>query len=541
MKPWGRSLLATYLTIDPRSLGLFRVVFGLVLFSDLFRRWAELGFWYVNTGLLPNHTLLWRPPASHLFSLFFTASNPAEAQLGMVLCAIAYAMFTLGYRTRWAQALALLARVSLNSRLAVLENGGDMVMDLLCLLSLPLPLGLRFSLDALRTAPRAKESGAPPSASDLESRNAPVISVAVLALIAQFSAIYFFNASSKGGLAWRDGSAVYYALHQDKLVTGLGVWMREHLSLSAIRALTWSTLATEWVGFALIISPVMVREARALAVCIMPALHLGFALGLNVGGFSPAMMSFYPLLLTAEHWDWLTKRFGARLWPLHEWLARKVKPSLPPRPPEAPVSNTVRWLTESAVVLVLIAITCEALNDNAAVPQALRFQQPKWTKAVIEYPRILQGWRMFASEPSRIDSMIYVDAVTATGARVDPYNSVASDQSYPAGTVVPTHMGQSQFFVMYSERIPYDGYANYRQAFAEWLIAHPERTGHPEDCLLSYDVYLVTDRTPEPGTQAEPTPLERNRFMAYIAPPDSPCRVEQAKHSAGAALPFQKK
>jgi len=536
MKPWGRSLLATYLTIDPRSLGLFRVVFGLVLFSDLFRRWAELGFWYVNTGLLPNHTLLWRPPASHLFSLFFTASNPAEAHLGFALCAAAYAMFTLGYRTRWAQAFALLARVSLNSRLAVLENGGDMVIDLLCLLSLALPLGLRFSLDSLATTPKPIAADAESPSSEPASRNAPVVSVAVLALLAQFSAIYLFNASSKGGLAWRDGSAVYYALHQDKLVTWVGVWMREHLSLSVIRALSWSTLATEWLGFALIISPVMVRESRALAICIMPALHLGFAVGLNVGGFSPAMMAFYPLLLTAEHWDWLTERFGARVQPLHDWFELKVKPWLPPRPAAvAPVSNTQRWLTESAVVLVLIAITSEALNDNAAVPKALRFQPPSWAKAVIEYPRILQGWRMFASEPSRIDSMIYVEAVTAAGVHVDPYNLVASDHAYPAGTVVPTHMGQSQFFVMYSERIPYDGYANYRQAFAEWLVAYPDRTRRAEDCLLSYDVYLVTDRTPEPGSQAEPTPLERKRFMAYVAPSDSPCRVEHAKHLASAA------
>jgi hypothetical protein len=191
-------------------------------------------------------------------------------------------------------------------------------------------------------------------------------------------------------------------------------------------------------------------------------------------------------------------------------------------------------LSEGATLLVLLAIATEALNDNAAVPKALHVRQPAWAKAVIEYPRILQGWRMFASEPSRVDSMIYVDAVTATGKHVDPYNAVASDQREPAGAVVPTHMGQSQFFFMYSERIPYDGYAAYRQAFQEWLLAYPERTGHAEDCLLSYDVYLVTDRTPEPGSNAQPTPLEHQRFMNYSAPFDSPCRLGPAKKVASA-------
>jgi hypothetical protein len=547
MRQWGRSLFQTYFTVDPRSLGVFRVLFGLVLFSDLLRRWAELGLWYTNSGLLPNHTVLWRPPARSMFSLFFTASTASEAHFGFALCACVYLLFIVGYFTRWVQVLALIARVSLNSRLAPLENGGDMVMDLLCLLTLPLPLGARFSLDALLCTPeRARARAGEESGSREESGekcevspapSTPVASIAVLALLLQFSVIYLLNAASKVGAAWHDGSAVYYALHQDKLVTWLGVWMREHLSISTLRALTWSTLATEWLGFALIISPVLVRQARLLAVCILPTLHLGFALGLNLGSFSPAMISFYPLLLRPEHWQWLSRRYAARVQPLHDKLHRWAHSIFDPRPPPSKAAFALnRWLGEGAILLVLLAIGSEVLNDNAPVPEALRFPQPRWAKAIIEYPRILQGWRMFASEPSRIDSMIYVDALTAEGEHVDPYNEVASDQPAPAGVVVPKHMGQSQFFVMYSERIPYDGYSAYRQAFQEWLLAYPERTGRAEDCLLSYDVYLVTDRTPEPGSGAEPAPLERQRFMSYSAPPDSPCLVERAKRVASASV-----
>ena len=530
MRQWGRSLTNTYLTIDPRSLGLFRIGFGLVLLSDLLRRWADLGIWYTNSGLLPNHTLLWRPPARSMFSLFFTVSNSFEAHLGFLLCAIVYLLFAVGYRTRWMQVLALVARVSVNTRLAVLENGGDMVMDLLVLLTVALPLGARFSLDALLQQPAkpatSDEEGKQP---DAAPNDTPVVSIAVLVLILQFSAIYLFNATSKNGPAWRDGTAVYYALHQDKLVTWIGVWMREHLSISVLRALTWSTLAIEGFAFALIITPVCVVEARLLAVCLLPPLHFAFALGLNLGGFTPAMMSFYPLLLRREHWEWLSRRYRARVEPLHAALQREALKWFEPRPLPEPITGTNRWIIESAIALVFVAIVSEAVNDNAPVPHALRFTQPRWAKAVIEYPRILQGWRMFASEPSRVDSMIYVDAVTARGEHVDPYNQVASDHHQPAGTVVPRHMGQSQFFVMYSERIAYDGYASYRQAFSEWLVAYPERTGHPEDCLMSYDVYLVTDRTPEPGSGKEPTPLDRQRFMSYSAPYDSPCRVENQK------------
>lgn len=520
-RDWWKQLRRTYFTVDPRSLGAFRLAFGCVLFADLARRWWELGFWYSNSGLLPNHTLLWRPPASHMFSLFFGLSTVPEAALGFALCAVVYAMFLLGFRTRWAQWLTLVARVSLNSRLAVLENGGDMVMDLLCLLTLPLPLGLRFSLDAVHA--RMHES----PGTQAEPARAPVVSLAMLALVLQLSAIYLFNAASKDGAAWRDGTAVHYALHQDKLVTWLGVWMRERLPSSVLRLLTWSTLTTEWLGFALIITPIFSRQARLLAVCIMPCLHLGFALGLNLGGFSPAMMSYFALLLPAEHWDSLERRFGARLQRLRnafESRARLLLSRL--RPPKPPTPNRLSAaLMDAGVALVLVAIASEVLIDNAPVPPALRLPQPAWAKAVIEYPRILQGWRMFASEPSRVDTMIYVDATTAAGVHVDPYNEVASDQPYPAGEIVPRHMGQSQFFVMYSDRIANAGYAAYRQAFSEWLLAYPQRTGQKRDCLLRYDVFLVSDRSPAWGSRQPPTPQERQRFMSYVAPLDSPCRA----------------
>lgn len=177
----------------------------------------------------------------------------------------------------------------------------------------------------------------------------------------------------------------------------------------------------------------------------------------------------------------------------------------------------------------MLAIATEILNDNTSVPLALRVHQPAWAKALIEYPRILQGWRMFAPDPPFTDSMIYIDATTAAGAHVDPYNAVASHQSFPAGDVVPEHMGQSQFFTMYSDRIANASYAAYRQAFLEWLLAYPQRTGRPADCLTAFDAYLVTDRSPLPGSGLRATPVSRERFMQYTAPVGGDCRPSRPK------------
>lgn len=609
-----RSLRATYLTVDPRSLGLFRIALGFVLFWDLWHRYAQFEFWYTNSGLLPNHTLLWRPPAGHIFSLFFVASTRTEALLGFAACAVVYTLFTLGYRTRTMQVLALVCRVSLNSRLAMLENGGDMVVNLLCIFSLVLPLGRRFSLDAwigsLRDG-RVRSVDDLNTAPQSEVERQQVVSPAMLGLILQFAVIYFFNALSKQGEAWTSGYAVHYALHLDKYVTWIGVWMREHLPVQALRVVTWSVLCAEWVGFTLLITPIGVKYARTLAVFMLPVLHLCFALGLNLGTFSPAMMSFYPLLLSRRHWEaigrFLERRgrlvtvefdcTDARLfqvarvlreldrsghitwnpvsipgWRVHE-AEQAVQPDherrliaalpwgfvlgLPLRvpafrrywlralraaaqwsiqaasaPPRERLSRfasspraglAVRWVTSAAVLVLIAAIATQIVVDNANVPAALRVPQPAWAKAVIEYPRLLQGWRMFAPEPPRFDTMIHVDATTAEGAHVDPYNAVASRQPFPEGDVVPERMDQSQWFTMYSDRIADPGYAPYRTAFLEWLLAYPERTGKPTDCLTSFDVYLITDESPAPGGGRSPKPSKRERFMQYKAPADSTC------------------
>src|SRR5438477_9361590 len=58
-----------YLTADLRSLAAGRIVLALVLLRDLIGRWLELGIWYTNDGIIPNHSLLWRPPWDHVFSL----------------------------------------------------------------------------------------------------------------------------------------------------------------------------------------------------------------------------------------------------------------------------------------------------------------------------------------------------------------------------------------------------------------------------------------------------------------------------------------
>jgi predicted DCC family thiol-disulfide oxidoreductase YuxK len=311
---WRRRFVDAYLSMDPRSLGLARIVVALVLIADLVRRIPDLTLWYTNQGLTPNHMMLWRPPTQWMFSpIFFPASNIEEAVLGFVFCGVVFLLLLVGWRTRLMQVLALACVLSLHGRSTFVENGGDWTLAELALWSAFLPLGRRFSVDAVLASLRRRREVA---AAELEDRAAlgpeagvrPVVTLAALALVLQLANAYFFNAVHKGGPTWREGSAVHYVIHQDRMVTWFGVWLRPHMTLTLSRVLSWGALATEGALPALLLFPTVLfpawrRVMRRLAIVFVIGLHGSFQCFINLGIFSFAMIGYTPFLLGAADWE----------------------------------------------------------------------------------------------------------------------------------------------------------------------------------------------------------------------------------------------
>jgi hypothetical protein len=255
-----------------------------------------------------------------MFSLLFSASHHGEALALMLATALVFGSLLVGWFTKAAQLLSLLAVVSLDVRLAPLENGGDMVLSLLCIWSLFLPLGERFSIDAVRASLRRRQQQSPRELNEREPIRTPArraYSLACLALLLQFSAIYLFNVLHKSGPTWLSGEAVHYALHQDRIVKWPGVWLREHASPDVLRALTYATMVLEALAAALIINPLGRRYTSLLALALLPGMHVAFDSFIDVGVFSFAMIAFYPLLIEPDHWDWLRSK-------LVRWHRRRV-------------------------------------------------------------------------------------------------------------------------------------------------------------------------------------------------------------------------
>jgi hypothetical protein len=207
-------------------------------------------------------------------------------------------LFAIGYRTRLMHVLLALLTVSLNSRNIMLENGGWVVLTELVVWSMFLPTGRRFSVDALRASLRSRREATPAAlAEPLPRDTTPVVSFAVAALIFQWVVIYYFNVVHKSGPEWRNGSAVYYFFQQDRMVTGLGAWLREHLPVWSYYGMTYSTFLGYFAAGAQVMQHGFQRQDRFEidAALFEPLVRAMLAIEQHEGVFHEQMVFFQPL------------------------------------------------------------------------------------------------------------------------------------------------------------------------------------------------------------------------------------------------------
>lgn len=663
----------TYASADPRSLGLFRIALGILLFVDVARRWPDLEAHYSNLGWLSNHFALFRPMSSHLFSVYLAFSTPGEVKALMLFHLLVCFLLTIGWHTRLMHVLAAILLVSINSRNIMLENGGWVVLTLLTVWTMFLPLGRRFSVDSLIASFRERKETTVEALNDRSRpvrETSPVVSLAIVALIAQWVVIYYFNVVHKTGREWRDGSAVYYFFEQDRMVTTLGGWLRDLMPVGLFRVMTFSALVIESAIAILLASPFRTPWARMIAWALCAALHLSIDAVVQLGPFSWAMVTAFWLLIPMEAWRtlgprlarrfprrvlainpesgfWLrfgavVKRFDvldhiefravtpqrapaageatgpmdedeeeeeneegeepdsnrsptrraltespsddaiagaaaetlvvidpvsqrvhrgraallrlgdaipfgfflllpARLPVLASWIDRRLAraarkseqadayfelervPGAPePLPPEpTPARRTLRGglagLREAAVLLLIVSCGSQVLIENRAVPKWLKPEQrPEWMTAIVVYPRLFQGWSMFAPSPPSDDGRIVVEGVTKDGRRLDPLTGEAPNfEVQPQGGY---HM--NQIWGDFHRRIAEQRFEAYHEGVREMLRNFHQITGRPADELKSFEVYFVSEQIPRPGGVR--APAQKKRLFGWNAPVETP-------------------
>ena len=110
------------------------------------------------------------------------------------------------------------------------------------------------------------------------------------------------------------------------------------------------------------------------------------------------------------------------------------------------------------------------------------------------------------------DFNIIVEAKTADGRTVDPFNAVANPRFPAPGRHIPVGLNPSALLYGYENHLP--NRPAYFQALQEWILRYPERTGRPTDRIVSFEVLKVEDDSPPLGEQT-PTNLRWTTLFAF--------------------------
>jgi hypothetical protein len=234
----------------------------------------------------------------------------------------------------------------------------------------------------------------------------------------------------------------------------------------------------------------------------------------------------------AELADALYDRVSRNRTRISQWLGLAAcgvpkaagSPASAPEPEPAPVAAAWRrlmWGLQQVVVAVLvIAATSQLIMENHLLRTTLGFEQPAVLRKIVNYPRLRQGWAMFAPSPPRGDMLLVIDAETVDGRHVDPLAWLWRGNDEVLGEI-PPHAGLDQFWCDYMVRIK--GFRAYHETLREWIARHHRRTGRPQDRIVRYEVIELTQRCPEPH-QGAPTGQGRHVVLAGTTAPRSPSR-----------------
>ncbi len=286
----NRPLMQNLFGIDRRSLAAFRIGVGVILLLDVINRACGVLAHYTDFGVLPRVELLQKYVG--FFQLNLHAVNGTLFfQIVLLIIAGILAFFLIvGYRTRWMTFLSWLMLASIQARNPMILQAGDSLLRMFLFWGMFLPLGACFSIDrALDTSEKKPKQ--------------VILNPASLAILIQVCLVYWFGAAYKTGASWgwTQASAVYEALMLDQFSTAVGEYLRQFPQL-----LQWMTRYTYWLellGPILVFLPFYTQRLRIALVFLMLALHLGFALNMELGLFAYISMAGWLLFLPTLFWD----------------------------------------------------------------------------------------------------------------------------------------------------------------------------------------------------------------------------------------------
>jgi len=254
--------------------------------------------------------------------------------------------------------------------------------------------------------------------------------------------------------------------------------------LDAFELLVFEEASDIPLGIAILGEDDTMIERSAAIADILAALPLGPCVAwlLRAPVLSGAFESLFAALETRE----VSRFFG-----LHPGPSVTLDDG--PSPVRRRLGLGVVALREIAIVMMLITAVFRLMIDVPKLRALNNVSAPEPFNTLGRKGRFLQGWFMFSPWPVMEDGTIVVDALTVDGRHIDPFT--LKEPGFDISQV--QSFGYNQIWSDYFNRMHLPGFAGYRDAMRDYMLKLPQRTGRPEDAIVSGDVYWVEDKNPK--------------------------------------------
>jgi hypothetical protein len=345
-----------FLPIDVRSVALFRITLGALLFAFDFRWACDYSEFFGSEGVGDSGgSLTWL--------LIFWTIPP------LAVCV------AVGLAARMTSVVSLVVVCMVQHSARGILQGGDQLLRVLLVWCVLLPIDDHWSPDRRR---------------GLSFVPGPISSRLITACYtAQIVCIYWFAASLKSGSEWRQsGDALAFALHIEHFTTPLGCVMAKYPAI--LRPMTFAALVLEILGPVLLLIPSKGNWLRGLAVVLFLGFHLiGMQTLLRIGLFPWACAIAWLPFIPVGAWDWLVGRLRNP-----GWLTLAAEP-VPRKRRAKPVTGWRPWAGYGAGGVAVFASVDMLAWNVSSLPGATHIP-------FHPFGRILeQRWDMYAPFPRR--------------------------------------------------------------------------------------------------------------------------------------------
>ena len=484
-----------FVAIDTRSLAAFRISVGLLIVADVLLRSRNFTFFYTEEGVVPQ-AVAQELSADGAVSIFYYTTDSSVIALLFLLHALIAVQLIVGYKTRLATVLSFLFVVSLDHHNPLVLSYADTLFRLLLFWAIFLPLGERWSIDAVHADGRPR---------------ARIASLASAAILVQIVYMYVLNGYHKRESAlWTGGEATPLIMGLDDTTFLLGEFTRNVPTLLQYGGLTWYyMLLFAWLLL------LLRGRARTLLVAMFVGGHASFALTVRIGAFPYVAIAGLLLFLQSQFWEDLTalRRHGSigrlRAGSLRSTLIR-LGEALPRLRfgigPETRASLARAGRVVSTVAVAIAVVSILVIPALGHLPVANSLEDDEGPAERIDDTASKLGvsqpvWTVFAPHPRTSDSYYVFPAVTENGEHVDAYNGRSLTYERPYDELQRQYDTYRERFYMSSVRrggpndVVSETLADY--LCSTWEDEHGETLTHLNMYTVVEDVTLETIDDPE--------------------------------------------